>query len=386
MLSVLYIGGLSLKRDYKILSISGIAIIIVFTFVEGLRFGRGIDYNHYWEVYNNIMAGHEYEKSFVYNMICETLIYFSLPFKFMVALMSLVYIWALLFFLRNYRNIVHIALPLFVFFSYNETENMVRWYLAYSFLLIGIFYLLKVGSLNFKFLFFTILACSLHYAFFPVPIVFFILSRFNKPIFHPFVSIIVFLGIYFLFETEYMESLVEMIQALTIVSDSAYGSYVDNAEYWLTGGFQGEEVSGKITISMLSFMILILYYGYFVIKDKGKLYAFAYNCFLFGLFLYPLSKKIELVERYDRPFFFFIAIVLAIVILELSKVVRRNYRALIYSAIVLCFVFTYRGVLYGPFIMTEKMYMFVWDHTDETPNSMLNVHYNAQHEIFEYHK
>lgn len=378
LLIVLYISGASLKKNYKLSSVASLLSIFIFTFVEGLRFGRGVDYNYYGNRYLDVLQGHEFEKSFVYNYVYELLIFFDLPYEVLVILMSFTFILALLIFLKRYSEIVPLALPLFVFFSIYETENMVRWYFAYSFFLIGLTDLLKNESLSLRFLLFSLIACSIHYAFIPVPVLFYILYRIKKPLFHPYISILIFLGIYVSFKTEFMETFVDVIKAATFVSESAYSGYVDKADYWLTGGFNGEEKSGGMNKVFMAFLMLIVFFGYKTVKNN-RLYVYAYNCFLIGLWFFPLSKIIELVGRYDCTFYFFIAIVLSSIIYNLSKVICKKYIVVVYSIFTLCFIFSFRGRVMAPFYGSEKLYMFVWDHTNETYDYMMNVWVEANH-------
>ena len=386
MFSVLYLSGLELKRNYKVISIQGIIVIFIFTFVEGLRFGRGIDYNIYWEAYIDGLKGHEFEKSYLYNFISELLYVIDVPFQFFIVIMSFVLIVALLIFMKHYKEVVPLALPLFIYFSYPQTENMIRWYFGFSFFLIGLFYLIKKDSMNVWYLFYSFIACSLHYAFLPVPVLFYVIFLLKRPILKPTYSVSIFLGIYFFFKSDIMEGLVDMIQVATFLSDSSYESYVDSADYWLIGGFNGEEVSGRIGLAYMIMLILITYLGHMVIKDKDRKYIYAYNCYLIGLFLYPISKQIELLIRYDGPFYFFISVILATIIYNLSKKIKKSLYVPLCGALLLCFLVVLKGTIVESYNGSEKCYMFVWDQTDETPNQMMNLFKDENHKNAEKQK
>lgn len=380
MLFVLYKAGLKLKRNYRITSLVGFSAIFIYSFVIGMRFGRGIDYNVYWGIYDDVSKGLTYEKGLTFSYICKFMNFLNLPYQVLIVIMSITFIVGVLLLMKNYRDVVPYALPLFVLFSQLYVENMVRWYFAYSFLLIGVAYLLRYGILNKAFLFFSIIACLLHIAIIPIPIIFCLLFLLKKPILSPVISIPLFFVIYLGFNTNYMSDIVKTVQTLTLFSDSAYGHYVDDADYWLTGGFLGLEKSGNIGFSNLFFLMLLVYYGYKIALNKSKQFVFAYNAFLFGLFLYPISLLIELVERYDMTFFFFRAIILSYILFYSKEAFKRQY-SLFRPILLMILLWTNSYMLTSPFIHSEKYFMFVWDHTNETKDDMISAWENHAEEI-----
>ena len=178
MLFILYSTGKQIAKSGTILSPAGIIAISVYTLNEGLRYGRGIDYNLYGMDYEELEAGKESNWDIGFQYIARFLIANDIPWQGYVILMSFVFILATLFLLRVYKEILPYALPLFVLFSLRETENMVRWYMGFSFIMIGLSILLIGGKkANLKFWIFTAIACTFHIALLPLPVAFYLLYR-----------------------------------------------------------------------------------------------------------------------------------------------------------------------------------------------------------------
>ncbi len=373
MLFILYRAGMAIKESGKIISSAGIAAILFYTLNEGLRFGRGIDYNIYYNDYADIVAGRESKYEFVFVQLCKCFAALDFPFQVLILFMSFMFILSLLTLLQNYRDLLPLALPLFVFFSRPEVENMVRWYLAFSFFLFGLADLIKKEKLSIRYWVFSLFASSIHYAIIPIPILFYIIYRIKHVFLKPLFSIPTFLAVYFFFETDFMLQFVDIVNMLADVSGERFAGYGDSAEYWLSGGFAGEELSGKIRISELAFLSVLVILGKRVSAYYGRPFVFSYNLFLVGFILFPIAMKIELVGRYEAIFYFFRAIVLAAI---LYTYFIRKYARLIpaFSAIVLIVLLfnpinSIKNMLTG----NPKKYLYVWDKSGMTPDKMYEM-------------
>ena len=138
MLFVLYRAGKSIAKTGKIWSLAGFSAILVYTLNEGLRFGRGIDYNLYGMVYERLEATGQSDWDISFQFVARVLIDLNIPWQGYVILMSFVFILAMLIMLKVYQEIIPYALPLFALFSAGTVENMVRWYFGFSFIMIGL--------------------------------------------------------------------------------------------------------------------------------------------------------------------------------------------------------------------------------------------------------
>lgn len=360
MVLILYLSGESLKKRYKILSYAGFASILAYTLNEGLRFGRGIDYNLYWRGYDQLAAGWQSNKEPVFNFLQQLFISLDLPYQTLVIFMSFMFILGVLCLMRNYKSVLSFALPLFAIYSLVNVENMVRWYLAYSFILIGLSFLVYEKHLNWKYIFWCAIGCSIHLAIIPIPFLFYILYLKKGVLLHPFISIPSFFLVYFLFDTKIMLNFADLLNVITSTT-GAFESYSNKAEYWLTGGFEGIEKSGKIAALDLLYNFLLTIMGYKAVRQMGRNYIFAYNLFVIGMLIYPISLKIELVERYDRTFYFFRGVVLATVIYVYFIWKCISAYCIVLISTLLIYISSIRSIIVAPFKTNEKFLLYVWD-------------------------
>lgn len=373
MLFILYRAGIAIQKKGKIISSAGIAAICIYTLNEGLRFGRGIDYNLYYDHYINIAAGRETKLEFVFVQFCRCFIGLDFSFQALIMFMSFMFILSLLNFMQNFRNEIPLALPFFVFFSRPEVENMVRWYLAFSFFLFGLSDLIKREKLSWRYFLFSLIGCSIHYAIFPIPFAFFIIYQFKHIMLKPYISITLFMCIYLLFKAEAMSQFVDIVNILVNASGERFTYYGDNAEYWLTGGFAGEDVSGKIGISEMTFLFVLVILGHRILKYSDRKYIFSYNLFILGFLLFPIAKKLELAGRYDAIFFFFRAIVLAAILY--TYYIRKCTRMIPALSSIVLIVLLYNPINSIKNILTGNPMkcLYIWDKSGMTTDKMYEM-------------
>lgn len=377
-LFILYKSGKVLQDGGKVLSSAGLSAVLVYTFNEGLRFGRGIDYNLYGIEYEKLSSTGYSDWDISFQYIARALIAMDVPWQGFVMLMSFIFIVATILLLRNFSEVLLYALPLFVLFTRNETQNMVRWYLGFSFVLIGLSYLLKEESrYNFKFWGFSIFACTFHLALLPLPIVFYLLHLRKLPLLSPLWVLLLYFSIAFFFQTDFMKRFVDIVNLLSMSLGSAserLANYGNRAEYWLTGGFAGtSEHSALPNMHELIFLSCLVIVGYKAVINKGGNYVFAYNMFVVGLLAYPLALQIELVQRFDQPFLFFRAIVLACIIecVFVKRTVPVNQLAWLFSVLIVLNMG--RKIIITPFNGNPDKYLYVWDSHGKTYQSMYNM-------------
>lgn len=378
MLVILFLSGKSLSESGRIASFAGYASLFAYTMNEGLRFGRGIDYNLYGMSYEQLEATGYSDWDISFQYIARFLIGMDIPWQGYVILMSFVFILATLMLLKEYKEVLPYALPLFVLFSFGSVENMVRWYFGFSFVLIGLSYLFKEDKkFNLKFWCFSGFACTFHLALLPLPFAFYILYNVKKPILSPIWVLLLYFVIAFFFQTDFMMRFVNLVNLLSMsmggVSDRL-AHYGNRAEYWLTGGFAGVSPRSAFpNMHVLAFLCCIVILGYKAVKNAGRKYIFAYNMFVVGLLAYPLALQIELIGRFDQPFMFFRAIVLACIIdyIFVRKTIQVNQMAWIFSLIIVLNMG--RKIIVTPFNGNPDKYLYVWDSHGKTYQSMYDM-------------
>ena len=369
MIALIYWAGNKLqKNNVEILSVAGIVAILVYTLNEGLRFGRGIDYNSYWQGYMDFARGWDTHQNIGFIIIQKFFLFFNLPYQALVMFMSFMFILGTLLMMKHYRAVIVYALPLWVLFSKSAVENMVRWYLAFSFVMIGLSFLMSNDKRSkLKYILFCFIGCSIHYAIFPISIVFYFLYLKRTPLISPIKAIIAFALISLFFETSYMLRFVDVVNYLGVFSEK-FGGYSENAEFWLTNNAAGID-SSNIGIFNTLFCIFLTIRGYKCSRQAGEKYVFAYNLFLIGFVFAGLTIRVELLGRYDHIFFFFRAIVFATII---KMVVLRmiKYRPIVMSLSVFFLMYIFFKPLSDPFKNNPMMYLYVWDSSGKTPHTM----------------
>ena len=153
-----------------------------------------------------------------------------------------------------------------------------------------------------------------------------------------------------------------------------FEGYSDNADYWLTSGFaKSGESSAFPNKHELLFLLCVVWLGYKAIKDADRKYIFAYNLFILGLLANPLARQIELVVRFDQPFMFFRAIVLACIIKHVfvNKTIMVNQMAWLFSLLII--INMGRKIIIAPFYDNSEKYLYVWDSHGKTYKSMYDM-------------
>lgn len=363
MLFSLYYSGkrMSIKRIglFKAAALG----IIIFTLNEGLRFGRGIDYNYYAQAFNQNLINHDSTWDPIFLLIANLLGYLGIPWQGYVILMSFTLIVSCALLLDNFREVGKWAFPLFAIFAL-PAENLMRWFFGFSFILIGVSYLLKGKDIKRIYIYglFSLIAFLIHFALLPIAIIFYIFAYIKKPIIRPIPAILLFFIIGVAFKTSFMEKFVDLMQLFSI-SERAE-SYQYQAEYWLTSGFAGVEKSPFPKYYELLLFIVNVYWGYKLAKTQDYKYTFVYNIFLIGFITYPICHQIELLTRFNNLFCIFQFVILAYIIrflLNDIKLVTNQFRkitVILSALIVLNFI---RVQIFTPFADTPNHFLYIWD-------------------------
>lgn len=374
MLISLYFCGKEIAKTGKVCSKAGIIAILSFTLNEGLRFGRGIDYNVYGMAFERYANGEPIEKELLYSFLVRFLINVGIPFQGLIIFQSFLFITCLLYFLVNYRDIMSVALPFFVLFSLSVFENLIRWYLGFSFIVLGLSLLIS-GKPIIYFISVSSVGVFFHVGLLPIPILFYLVYRIKNILFHPLITISVYLCMVLFVKTEVLLYLVDFVRFFSFVID-VNGGYVTNAEEWLTKGVLGSVVnSGFGGLLNVTFLLSVVWYGYYCVRESNKEIIFIYNLFILGFMLQPLANRAEILVRYNFCFYCFAGIISSVVLIR--KVKEFKQVRLFVVIVVLIFQVNY---FRSPFIFPEEKYLYVWDAGNRTYSSMysslINIMYN----------
>lgn len=374
MTFLLYCTGRRIRKDNKqIVSLSCFIGIITYTLNEGLRYGRGIDYNAYWDDYNTYLNGAEINTDIGFRLVENFLINLGLPWQCCVILMSFFFIFGAILFLKDFKS-VPLSLPLFCLFSLADVENMVRWYLAYSIYLIGLHFLLRDKRSYFKYFLISAIACTFHYAFIPIPLLIILLYSYNRHICHPLISILIFFIIGLTFKTSTMLAFTDLLN-FVVDGSERFGRYGgQNAEYWLTSGYSGIKTRAFPHFTEILMSCVLVYYGY---KIKGnRNYLLTYNLFIIGFIIMPIANQIELLRRYDQAFYFFRAIIVSEIIYNFLLVKKKKISYASRTAIFVIMVGYIGKPFIKPFVDNPQKYLYVWNSEDLSSKKMINMWVN----------
>lgn len=328
--------------------------VILISLNEGLRFGRGIDYNGYYFKYNDIVNGFDIRTNdLLFTLLCKFNDYIGLPYQGLIFLMSFILIVCGVFYLRSHIKVLSFALPLFFLFTI-DAENLMRWFLAFSVLLVGISYLER-DNLKYYFI------CSgisflFHSGIIVVVPIFLLLYYVKRPLIKPLPACIVYIVIYIFFKNSYMLNFVSYMNIFSGMEQ--FSGYVDNAEGWLTG--TANYVAGKLKIGTVIMDLILIYIGYRLIKYEPK-FTYYYNICLIGTVLSPALYQIEILYRVCLLFKLFQFLIIAYSIYHF--IIKQNILS-VYK-ILTCFLVLFLvkvyvvNILFEPY--TEKSYLYIWD-------------------------
>lgn len=365
MLTNLYKGGKSVRAERRPYWHGLLFSIIIFTLNEGLRFGRGIDYNLYVDKYKNIISGDEVFEP-LFTLMVKLFGSLNLPWQAFVVLMSFGVIYSGCKFLKSYRDKLYIILPLYAI-NVIIAENLMRWFLGFSFILIGMSFLITNSSIiekqspsYKKFIFFSFLGCLCHYGLIPIVFIILFISVQKKVLLPPYISIPIYFITLIAANNEILLGLAGIINLLPL--GERMSSYQDNIEIWLTGGYASLDELPTARLSATILLTYLIYTGYKLQKEvKSKEYIFAYNLFLIGYITYPISQPIEIAFRYNTVFIIFQCIIFGYVIhyYLLKKKVLNKLLFLIGWIIVLNYIRIY--IIDMPLFTNPNQVLYIWD-------------------------
>lgn len=383
MLYVLYRTGKAISKNGKIMSSAGVGAILIYTLNEGLRFGRGIDYNLYGKAWDAFISGKETTWSSSFLFFANIVSSLQLPWQCMIMLMSFAFILGTLILLRETGDVLPLALPIFCVLTLGDAENLLRWYTGFSFIMIGMYFLIRHGKkFIVTYLLFSIVACSFHLALIPIPILIFILYQRKKILFSPAISLSLFFIISLSFKTELMMRFAEMANVLSTMS-VRFEYYSNNLDYWLTGGNDGIMKSALPDIQELIYLIVVTLLGYRVSCKNSRTFVFFYNLYLIGLFVLPVGRQIELIGRFDAVFLFFRAVITAYIVKDIvtKKITKMSPLVLMMSLLIIANI-TLRRPLTTPFKYPER-FLYIWDSEGRDYDSMVDMWLDSIHGQYE---
>lgn len=338
---------------------SFIPIIVAYTLYAGLRWGRGVDYNIYYWVYKGIVEGGGREDNEpLFELLVKIFGLMGLEWKHFVLFMSFFLAIASCTFLRLFKKGLVLIVP-FWFLSINDAENLQRWYLAFSFILIGVPHLINENVK--KFLIFALLGFLVHYGIVLVLLPLVGIWYFSqKGILSPWISTaLYFLGM-FLFSTDMMLIFTDFVANVDI--GTRFASYQDDAEGWLTGDNKDYLYRTANILNIIPSLFLIFVgHSYIQQKKDDRLLVTLYHWTMFGVIFLPIALQIELLRRICSPFTIMQYVFLAIISYDIL-VSKIKVKTMVYYICLCVFVYyAIKLVVVYPLSVDKKLTYYIWD-------------------------
>lgn len=338
---------------------SFIPIIVAYTLYAGLRWGRGVDYNIYYWVYKGIVEGGGREDNEpLFELLVKIFGLMGLEWKHFVLFMSFFLAIASCTFLRLFKKGLVLIVP-FWFLSINDAENLQRWYLAFSFILIGVPHLINENVK--KFLIFALLGFLVHYGIVLVLLPLVGIWYFSqKGILSPWISTaLYFLGM-FLFSTDMMLIFTDFVANVDI--GTRFAAYQNDAEGWLTGSNKDYLYRTANILNIIPSLFLIFVgHSYIQQKKDDRLLVTLYHWTMFGVIFLPIALQIELLRRICSPFTIMQYVFLAIISYDIL-VSKIKVKTMVYYICLCVFVYyAIKLVVVYPLSVDKKLTYYIWD-------------------------
>lgn len=336
--------------------------ILCFTVVEGLRWGRETDWSLYYNVYSRFLDGEWTNHEVMFQLIWKFFAVCHAPYVVVIAFCSFLFIFSLFVFFKNYQNIIRLALPLCVCSHLIAASNLIRWYMAMSFILISLaLFRKKRYIMGGCWIFFGF---SVHYGTIPL-IAFLFLCKKMKCIVRPLWANLICITLICVFDESmlrYISFLLEMFKKI----DRFAGYFA----YGMTGLFNQVSVQKSLLMSLLTYIPCagIIIYSYRLNREK-VMTKFQYNMIVLGLIIKQISVNFELFVRYYYLFDFYICLGASYVFMYLLSKKRKLTQHRIFLLFVGLYIIRKFFVSVEPYEYDQFM-MYVWNENLMEPNEI----------------
>lgn len=337
--------------------------IIAFALVEGLRWMRGTDYENYYYIFKTGDCDKDEPLyllfvKFVHSLgINTTVVFIFLSGLLMCGL-------GVIFKLRELRVAAIWGLPLiYLMLGYNA-ENLVRQYMAISFLGFAYYYYYLD---KYKWMLLCLLIAPFIHVSSLLGVALFLILLWKKiGLLNVWIFVGIYLAAYFLWNPEWLSNFALALGALDVNDSSAMSVYLDHAEQHFTeegslSAMYGLDGRRSIINIVLYFFtdIAVIITGYFACRKNQKFLMIYYFAFM-GILCQIVFGDIQVLMRFGYYFSWMLPILIAIVAVYKDY---GKYEILKYVVWLLLFArYAFYGVIHqiGKITMEEGC-MFIWD-------------------------
>lgn len=338
---------------------------------EGLRWGHQIDYNGGWFIYNEIQGFLDDKRNPLWSIISYSFKLVGINYNFFIFFQCAFLMYSILVLVKDYHRYAAFILPLSII-GILTNENFVRWYTAFSFVLIGLHY--YVNKKDIKAVLFFILAVLTHFAYFLFIWLFLLFKLLNRIEFKPWLVSLLFVVVNFFGDVSWiaqaMNELSLLLIRLGLTEDINQGFiYIGSTEQLLKG-----EVSSGITESSLSLKLVrllinvpILLWSKKYVNNAIPHFNAYYNLYALGIIIGPIFKMVTLLGRMIDIWAFFFCIVGGVfysIIIKYKKLPQ-----LVVTTSILGMLLYFYPYIKAPFSRADQDMYFLWDSNGQEYNN-----------------
>jgi hypothetical protein len=243
-----------------------------------------------------------------------------------------------------------------VLLSLTFAENLIRWYLGFSFVLIGMSYLNKKERNWKSYACFSFAGLMVHYGLI-LNILLFTIVAINKKIISYKYSISIFVVCFFAFNPDIFSGLVDVVKNINL--GTRFMGYQQDAEKWLVQ--DDNTIHGSVGIMTIFTCVYFLYVAYLFIR-KNPRYNYTYTLAVVSVIFHPISQQLELLMRIGSIITYFKIIFLGVIWCDVFKKAK-NYGLVIYCITIVYIIYTaYSLLVVSSFSPNDEILpYYIWD-------------------------
>lgn len=362
-------GGITKSKDnpelfWKLAAI----VIIVFTFVKGLRYGRGVDYITYADSITSSSLDNE---MYILEPVWFAIVYFFRYFKINPIWFFVFNIFILIFsFTRIVKHVPKLAvwaLPMFYIIFGPQSETMVRQDCAISFLMLA--YSFYLDKRKIPAIVFVVLSFFTHFSAFTAILPIFIIllltnrkkdeTKENK-VLAPYILVFIYILLELFWRPAYLDSISRWITILNFLNIGGKQGYIEQAEDFFGSQdvYGSESIANSIPFILTHFLanVVIIFLGYKYMQ-KNKDMRVAYCFAVIAIYVNLIGGSIQLWQRMVNWFIYLTPLIIGGIVCEIDYK-KSLSRIFVIATFFMCYYFYYIKYIGS---IPPLGYAFIWD-------------------------
>ena len=343
-------------------------VIIVFTFVKGLRYGRGVDYISYAESITSLVLDKEtYALEPVWLAIVCFFRYFKIEPVWFFVFNIFILIFSFTRIVKHVPNIAVWALPMFYVIFGHQSETMIRQDCAISFLMLA--YSFYLDKRKIPAIIFVVLSVLTHFSAVTVVFAVFIILLFadgkkgeakEKKVLVPYILISIYILLELFWKSAYLDNISGWISMLDFIDLGGKQGYIERADDF----FGSQDVYGSetyvnsslfiITHFLANVVIIFLGYNY---MQKNKDMRIAYCFAVIAIYVNIIGGSIQLWQRMVNWFIYLTPLIIGGVVCDLDYK-KSQSRIFVIATFFMCYYFYYIRYIGS---IPSLGFAFIWD-------------------------